>query len=100
VVLGLVVGKVLGIMLASAIAVWTGVGRLPAGCGWRHMVGMSAVAGIGFTVSLFIAELAFEGPELGAEAKVGIFAGSLLAGVIGYVVLRSGRALERDGSAG
>jgi Na+:H+ antiporter, NhaA family len=88
VVLGLVVGKVLGIMLASAIAVRTGVGQLPAGCGWRHMVGMSAVAGIGFTVSLFIAELAFEEPRLGA---------SLLAGVIGYVVLRSERALERGG---
>jgi Na+:H+ antiporter, NhaA family len=92
VVLGLVVGKILGIMLASAIAVRTGVGRLPAGCGWRHMVGMSAVAGIGFTVSLFIAELAFEEPGLGGEAKVGIFAASLLAGVIGYVVLRSERA--------
>jgi NhaA family Na+:H+ antiporter len=100
VVLGLVVGKVLGITLASAIAVRTGVGRLPAGCGWRHMVGMSAVAGIGFTVSLFIAELAFVEPTLGAEAKVGIFAASLLAGVIGYVVLRSGRASEREVSAG
>jgi NhaA family Na+:H+ antiporter len=91
VVLGLVAGKILGITLASALAVRTGLGRLPSACGWRHVVGVSAVAGVGFTVSLFIAELAFADPALAVEAKVGIFAASLIAGVIGFTVLRSGR---------
>jgi NhaA family Na+:H+ antiporter len=91
VVLGLVAGKILGITLASALAVRTGLGRLPSACGWRHVVGLSAVAGVGFTVSLFIAELAFADPALATEAKVGIFAASLVAGVLGFVVLRSGR---------
>jgi Na+:H+ antiporter, NhaA family len=92
VALGLVAGKVLGITLASALAIRTGLGRLPPGCGWRHMVGLSAVAGVGFTVSLFIAELAFGDPGLAAEAKVGIFAASVIAGVLGFVVLRTGRS--------
>jgi len=91
VVLGLVAGKILGITLASALAVRTGLGRLPSGCGWRHVVGLSAVAGVGFTVSLFIAELAFADPALAVEAKVGIFAASLIAGVLGFAVLRAGR---------
>jgi NhaA family Na+:H+ antiporter len=56
------------------------------------MIGVSAVAGIGFTVSLFIADLAFEEPALADEAKVGIFAASLLAGALGFAVLRTGRA--------
>ncbi len=91
VVLGLVAGKILGVTLASALAVRTGLGRLPPACGWRHIVGLSAVAGVGFTVSLFIAELAFADPGLATEAKVGIFAASLVAGVLGFAVLRSGR---------
>lgn len=91
VVLGLVAGKILGITLASALAVRTGLGRLPSGCGWRHVVGLSAVAGVGFTVSLFIAELAFGAPAVAAEAKVGIFAASLIAGALGFAVLRAGR---------
>jgi Na+:H+ antiporter, NhaA family len=92
VVLGLVVGKLVGITSAAAIAVRTGLGVLPGGCGWRHVVGVAAVAGIGFTVSLFVADLAFTDPMLTAEAKVGIFAASLLAGAVGLVVLRFGRS--------
>jgi Na+:H+ antiporter, NhaA family len=92
VVLGLVVGKLVGITSAAAIAVRTGLGVLPGGCGWRHVVGVAAVAGIGFTVSLFVADLAFTDPMLTAEAKVGIFTASLLAGTVGVVVLRFGRS--------
>jgi NhaA family Na+:H+ antiporter len=55
------------------------------------VVGLSAVAGVGFTVSLFIAELAFDDPALVAEAKVGIFSASLIAGALGFAVLRAGR---------
>ncbi|HEX6330459.1 MAG TPA: Na+/H+ antiporter NhaA [Actinomycetota bacterium] len=91
VLLGLVVGKVVGITLASFVAVRSGLGRLPTGCGWRQMVGVSAIAGIGFTVSLFITELAFREPVLADEAKIGIFVASIVAGGLGFAVLRAGR---------
>jgi NhaA family Na+:H+ antiporter len=92
VLMGLVVGKVIGITAASVVAVRSGVGRLPTGCGWRHIIGMSAVAGIGFTVSLFIADLAFADAALQAEAKIGILVASVVAGAIGLGILRSGPA--------
>jgi NhaA family Na+:H+ antiporter len=95
VVLGLVVGKVIGITGASLLAVRTGLGRLPNGVGWRHMVALSAVAGIGFTVSLFITDLAFGGGPLQDEAKVGILVASILAGVLGFVGFRVGVAPKR-----
>jgi NhaA family Na+:H+ antiporter len=98
IVVGLVVGKVLGITLASFLAVRTGLGRLPAGCTWRHMTGLSVVAGIGFTVSLFIADLAFGGTPLQDQAKVGILGASLLAGGLGFLVFRIARGA--DGSRG
>lgn len=88
VVLGLVIGKVVGISAASWVAVRLGIGRLPTGVRWAHLVGMAALAGIGFTVSLFITELAFEEPSLQAEAKVGILVASVLAGGLGYLLLR------------
>jgi NhaA family Na+:H+ antiporter len=85
---GLVLGKLLGISAASYAAVRFGLGKLPPGTTWRHVVGLAAVAGIGFTVSIFVTGLAFTDPALGDLAKVGIFAGSLIAGVIGAIVLR------------
>jgi NhaA family Na+:H+ antiporter len=72
---------------------------LPGGCGWRHVVGVAAVAGIGFTVSLFVADLAFTDPMLTAEAKVGIFAASLLAGTVGVAVLRLGRSSRNEAAS-
>jgi NhaA family Na+:H+ antiporter len=88
IVLGLVVGKVVGIAGATWLSARTGLGRLPEGAGWAHLVGVSAVAGIGFTVSLFISELAFPVGPLEDLAKVGIFAASLLAGALGFVLFR------------
>ncbi|MGH8948570.1 MAG: Na+/H+ antiporter NhaA, partial [Acidimicrobiia bacterium] len=88
---GLVVGKTVGISLFAFIAVRTGIGRLPAGTGWTHVVGLAAVGGIGFTVALFVASLAFIDPTLNDLAKVGIFAGSLVAGVIGALILSRAR---------
>lgn len=88
--LGLVVGKTLGISLASLLAVRSGVGRMPTGAGVRHLVGTAAVAGIGFTVSLFVTELAFADPATADVAKIGIFAASIAAGALGFWVLRSG----------
>ena len=87
--LGLVVGKIFGITLATWIAVRTGVGKLPKRAGWLEMVGLAALAGIGFTVSLFITELAFSTPTLIDQAKIGIFIGSGVAGAIGYSILRN-----------
>ena len=88
---GLVVGKTLGISLFAFIAVRTGIGRLPAGTDWTHIVGLAAVGGIGFTVALFVASLAFSDPALNDLAKVGIFAGSLVAGIIGSLILSRAR---------
>ena len=88
VILGLVLGKVAGISAASWLAVRVGVGRLPAGVGWSHLVGTAATAGIGFTVSIFVTDLAFDDAGLAAEAKVGILAASILAGLLGLLVLR------------
>jgi NhaA family Na+:H+ antiporter len=99
VVLGLVVGKVVGITGASAIATATGLGRLPLGAGWRHIIGVAAVAGIGFTVSLFITELAFTQARLAEEAKVGILIASVVAAVIGFLILRGGPDRSAETSA-
>jgi NhaA family Na+:H+ antiporter len=63
------------------------MGRLPAKTTWTHLVGLSAVAGVGFTVSLFVSGLAFSAPEQADLAKVGIFVGSAVAGVIGSLIL-------------
>jgi Na+:H+ antiporter, NhaA family len=92
---GLVLGKTIGISLLSLVTVKTGLGRLPEGTNWLHILGLSVVGGIGFTVSLFIASLAFEDPQLNELAKVGILAGSLLAGVLGSAVLLRARPVEQ-----
>jgi NhaA family Na+:H+ antiporter len=86
--LGLLAGKPLGISAASFAAVWGGLASLPAGVTWRMIVGCACLGGIGFTMSLFIAGLAFgHAPSLDA-AKIGILTGSLAAGVAGALVLR------------
>jgi NhaA family Na+:H+ antiporter len=86
---GLVFGKTIGISLATWIAVRTGIGKLPSHTEWSHVVGVAMLAGIGFTVALFVAGLAFPThPEFADRAKVGIFVGSAIAGVMGYLVLR------------
>ncbi len=91
---GLVFGKPLGIMMAALIAVKMGIARLPQAVNWRSLLGYAFLAGIGFTMSLFVAMLAFEDTALVDAAKRGIIAGSLLAGVAGAVMLRVGRALR------
>jgi NhaA family Na+:H+ antiporter len=88
IILGLFFGKQLGITLMTLLVVrmrWT---SLPEGVSMRHIHGASCLAGIGFTMSLFIGELAFLGMEEIDEAKIGILAASVLAGVVGFVVLR------------
>ena len=89
VALGLVIGKMLGITLFSVGAVRLGLAALPAGVTWRHLHGAAWLGGIGFTMSLFIAGLAFgESPFLDA-AKIAVLAASTVAGVVGFLILRS-----------
>jgi Na+:H+ antiporter, NhaA family len=88
VVVGLVVGKLIGVAGAIALMVRFGGGRLPEGITARHVLGMAGIAGIGFTVSLFIAGLAFERPELADQAKIGVLAASVLAALLGTALLR------------
>jgi NhaA family Na+:H+ antiporter len=86
---GLLLGKTCGVFGASVIAVKLGLGRLPAGTTWRHLFGLSIVAGIGFTVALFVASISLEDPALAASAKIGILFGSLIAGLTGFLFLRA-----------
>lgn len=94
VAVGLIVGKSVGITAATYIGVRTGLSSLPAGTTWTHIVGLAALAGIGFTVSLFITELAFTDEGLLSASKLGIFIGSIVAGTIGYLVLRRARPVD------
>jgi NhaA family Na+:H+ antiporter len=89
IILGLVIGKPLGITLLAWLATRVGVAALPSDSTWRALHGVSWLGGIGFTMSLFIAGLAFPtSPELLDSAKVGILAASILAGLAGWIVLR------------
>jgi Na+:H+ antiporter, NhaA family len=83
-----VLGKPLGVLVGAIVAVRTGLGRLASNVGWGDLAGMGMTAGIGFTVALFIAELAFPSGRALSEAKTGILAASLVAGVAGYLILR------------
>jgi NhaA family Na+:H+ antiporter len=87
VALGLLIGKPVGIFLFSWLAVRTGLAELPGGTRWLEILGIGLLGGIGFTMSLFITNLAFEDPVLIDAAKASIFAASLLAGVAGYALL-------------
>ena len=87
VAVGLVLGKTVGIALFTWLAVRLGWGRLPLRTGWQHIRALATVAGIGFTVSLFVTDLAFTSDEFTDIAKVGIFAGSAIAGIVGTVLL-------------
>jgi NhaA family Na+:H+ antiporter len=93
---GLVIGKPLGIMAAAFLGVKSGIAKLPAAVGWASLLGYACLAGIGFTLSLFIAMLAFDGTASIDAAKQGILAGSLLAGIAGAIILRAARHC-RDG---
>lgn len=90
VIVGLVIGKLVGVAGAIALATKLGIGRLPAGISSRHIVGMAGIAGIGFTVSIFVAGLAFDDAGITDEAKIGVLAASAIAAAIGALVLTRG----------
>jgi len=95
VLVGLFVGKPIGISLATWISVRSGIASVPADVTRRMLFGVALLGGIGFTMSLFIAGLAFGGSaELLTAAKLGTFTASLLAGFAGWLVLRRAKAVS------
>jgi NhaA family Na+:H+ antiporter len=95
--LGLFLGKQAGILGAVWLADRVGFAHRPAGASWMQIWGMAALCGIGFTMSLFIAALAFPGqPELVEQAKLGILAGSLASALLGYALLRLAPPVRGD----
>ena len=88
IILGLFVGKQIGIFGFSFLAVKLKLASLPQGVNWKNLYGAGMLAGIGFTMSLFIAGLAFENPELLDLSKIGVLTGSIISGVFGFVFLK------------
>lgn len=85
---GLLVGKPIGILGAVWLSLKLGIAKLPTGVNWAGMTGVAFLAGIGFTMSLFIGSLSFEAPEAAAGVRIGVLGGSIAAAVIGFAVLR------------
>jgi Na+:H+ antiporter, NhaA family len=92
IVAGLVAGKPIGIMLAVGAMVLLGFAKLPPGVNWRYMFGVSCLAGIGFTMSLFIGSLAFADAGFEAQVRVGVVAASLLSMALGFAIMWPGKA--------
>jgi Na+:H+ antiporter, NhaA family len=88
VMLGLVFGKFIGIVAVSKLLVKVKLAVLPENLQWRHIYGVAMLAGVGFTMSLFITDLALNDLVFVVQAKIGIFAGSIISGVGGYLVLK------------
>jgi NhaA family Na+:H+ antiporter len=89
IIVGLVVGKPVGMLSAAWLAVRLGLAAKPAEYSWRQLAGAGALAGIGFTMSLFIAGEAFAEPADFSAAKIAIFTASLVAGIVGTAILRA-----------
>ena len=99
VIAGLLVGKQEGIMLTTWVVVRTGLATLPSGVTWRQLYGVTWLAAIGFTTSLFIAGLAFGEGMLLDQAKVGILVAAIIAGVGGWGVLSHAATEDRRSAA-
>jgi NhaA family Na+:H+ antiporter len=84
---GLFIGKPLGIALFSLLAVKLGLSQLPSDVFWKHIIGAGFLGGIGFTMSIFITQLAFSNPEVVQSSKISILLSSLLAGTVGFLIL-------------
>ncbi len=98
--LGLFIGKQVGILGFVWIAVRSGLANLPRGVSWQQLHGAALLAGIGFTMSLFIGTLAFEDPEYAAAVRVGVLSGSILSGLAGFLILRRSLAGAGERNAG
>lgn len=86
---GLLLGKFLGIFIATWLSIKSGLAVMPTGMDWKNIAGVSLLGGVGFTVALFIANLSFaaDHPELLNQAKLGVLSGTIIAGILGYIVL-------------
>jgi NhaA family Na+:H+ antiporter len=91
IIAGLVLGKQIGVMLFAWLAVKLRLADLPTGATWVQLYGVSCLCGIGFTMSLFIGNLAFTSAETLDIAKMGILAGSVISGVLGWILLSRAR---------
>ena len=89
IICGLALGKPIGVSLFSWLSVKLGMAKLPSKANWKHILGLGLLAGIGFTMSVFIALLSFSNPEYQIQAKFAIIVSSVLAGISGYVFLSS-----------
>ena len=96
---GLFFGKLIGVFGATFLAVKLGIGQLPRGVGWTKIAAVSMLAGIGFTMAMFVAGLAYESPTTLDTAKLGVLIGSTVSGVIGFLVLRSATKLPPSARA-
>jgi Na+:H+ antiporter, NhaA family len=99
---GLLIGKTVGVFLACWLTVQLGFARLPGGANWMSTLGVSVLCGIGFTMSLFIAGLAFNeaGSEYIVQTRLGILGGSLAAALLGYALLRASLPARSSDTAG
>jgi len=88
IMLGLFVGKQVGVFGFAWIGTRLGICRLPSGVTWVQVYGVALLSGIGFTMSLFIGTLAFAGPDQAAAVRLGVLSGSVLSATIGYLMLR------------
>lgn len=95
IILGLFVGKTIGVSLFSFIAVRMKLANLPTGAKWSHILGIGMLAGIGFTMSIFISMLSFNNPHYIVEAKFAILCASVFSGLIGYIFLKSLKKQDR-----
>jgi NhaA family Na+:H+ antiporter len=95
VILGLVVGKTIGIASFTLLAVATRIGRLPRNVTRRYVIGAAALGGVGFTVSLFVTELAFGEEQAGTDARLGVLIASLAAALIGTAIMLPGQAVHK-----
>lgn len=96
--LGLFVGKQIGVFGAAWLAIRFGLARMPEGLSWRHVYGVSLLAGVGFTMSLFIGTLAFSDADQQDAVRLGVLLGSLVSAVAGYLVLRFAARGETRGT--
>ena len=97
---GLFIGKLLGVFGFTWIATRLGLCQRPEGTTWLQFIGVCALTGIGFTMSLFVGTLAFEDPEFGARVRIGVLAGSVLSALAGYIILRTARSPAAAATSG
>ncbi len=100
IMLGLVVGKPLGIIACAKLGEVTGLAQVPKAVTWRQLAAVGVLAGIGFTVSIFISSLAFDNPAHLTEAKTAVLCASAVGGLLGYITLRNAETTARVAGAG